>query len=287
MRTGRIEANPHFVAPRVPAPQTENPALAEGTMSMSGTFATYNGSSGSASGVNYGASCAGAGASLPSIEKRAVNSRNVVTAPPPAPGCDYTVRAKHQIKFKEVPTSPSPLLGWVAKKRTNYCLAPYRAWSSDLKTTHTYLYGYTCTGASSQKAIYDTLGRIVFSNDGYGVPVCLTAPGRVLNGDASWDYVQFWPCDIYNPYQRWELDDGRLRPVLRQDLTMEWYGYYGIMSSSATSLLNKMIILDSKNMSKDFLIKRSKLNTHWYEMGIAFYDRRNQRYYPDYSNVYN
>ncbi|UOX26777.1 hypothetical protein Psal104b_03240 (plasmid) [Piscirickettsia salmonis] len=61
----------------------------------------------------------------------------------------------------------------------------------------------------------------------------MTAPENVIKGDDKWDYVEFWPCDIHNTYQKWDVRDGKLKPRLNKDLSIQWYGDYGIISKSS------------------------------------------------------
>ncbi|WP_179861863.1 hypothetical protein [Piscirickettsia salmonis] len=99
-----------------------------------------------------------------------------------------------------------------------------------------------------------------------------TEVATLTGGEETLGYIEFWPCDIYNPYQRWELgDDGTLRPRLMPNLAVEWHHDYGAISKPPNNRPNNMIILDPKGMSKDFLTTRSKVNTTWYEIGLRYY----------------
>ncbi|WP_196215381.1 DUF1561 family protein [Piscirickettsia salmonis] len=226
-------------------------------------------------------SCASIGAYLPPpMRKRSINkvSDEMVhkALPPVAPGCDYTDNAVRKKNLKNLPTIQSQL------KAGGYCLAPTQAKTSNLLSASSYLYAQTCSNVEQQKAIYDSLGRIVFPKDAFGIPVCMTAPGNVVKGDDSWDYVKFWPCDIYNSYQRWIFKKGKIVPRLNQKLSIQWYGNYGIISKSGSN----DIALETKNMTKNFFFTPSKISTYWYEIGMRFYDKDDKTYYPTYHNVY-
>ncbi|APS84905.1 hypothetical protein AVM71_17655 (plasmid) [Piscirickettsia salmonis] len=43
------------------------------------------------------------------------------------------------------------------------------------------------------------------------------------------------------------------------------------------------IVLDANKMSKYFFKTPSKVNTFWYEIGMRFYDKSDNNYYPMYS----
>ncbi|ALB24474.1 hypothetical protein KU39_3p12 (plasmid) [Piscirickettsia salmonis] len=248
--TGEYINNPHFVAPSLPAPQTSNPADTSSEDADVDFFAYINNTSSSLeehtdtshATVNYAMSCAGTGASLPSTQKRSVNSGN--NTPRPAPRCDYSEKSLQKTKFKDLPTIPSQLI----TTQGGYCLAPTQSRDSSMKTSRSYLYAQTCSNVESQKAIYDTLGRVAFSKSQFGIPLCMTAPENVIKGDDKWDYVEFWPCDIHNTYQKWDVRDGKLKPRLNKDLSIQWYGDYGIISKSSGT----DIVLDANKMSKYF-----------------------------------
>ncbi|PEQ15093.1 DUF1561 family protein, partial [Piscirickettsia salmonis] len=285
--TGRTITNPHFVHTELPSQQIENPALTERALTDE-SFITYNATetteahtNNSPTSYSYAVSCASVGASLPSLkEKRSLDSMNKkIKVPPPAPGCDYSFKAAQNKKFKDLPTIPSQLI----TTQGGYCLAPTQSRDSSMKTSRSYLYAQTCSNVESQKAIYDTLGRVVFSKSQFEIPLCMTAPENVIKGDDKWDYVEFWPCDIYNPYQKWDVRDGKLKPRLNKDLSIQWYGNYGIISKSSGT----NIVLDANKMSKYFFKTPSKVNTFWYEIGMRFYDKSDNNYYPMYSGSYN
>ncbi|QGO68257.1 hypothetical protein Psal073_03325 (plasmid) [Piscirickettsia salmonis] len=283
--TADVIQNPHFVPQQTPPQQTVNPAIRIQETPIPTTFTTYNPNNDTTDtdgyGMNYGASCAGVAASFSSHrEKRSLdNPHGEKIDIPKAPGCNYSKEAAHKIRFKDLPTIPSQLI----TTQGGYCLAPTQSRDSSMKTSRSYLYAQTCSNVESQKAIYDTLGRVAFSKSQFGIPLCMTAPENVIKGDDKWDYVEFWPCDIYNPYQKWDVRDGKLKPRLNKDLSIQWYGNYGIISKSSGT----NIVLDANKMSKYFFKTPSKVNTFWYEIGMRFYDKSDNNYYPMYSGSYN
>ncbi|QGP53453.1 hypothetical protein PsalMR5_00867 [Piscirickettsia salmonis] len=222
--TGQTVANPYFVNTVLPPQQAENPAIASTQELEEEAFTSYNNASSSpdphANNVHiehsYAMSCAGVGASLPPMPKRSVHTVDEIRLPPAAPGCDYLPKAAHKTKFKDLPTIPSQLIDTTH----GYCLTPTQASTNSLASARSYLYAQTCSSAESQKAIYDTLGRVVFSKAEFGIPMCMTAPENVINGKSKWDYVEFWPCDLYNPYQRWTVKNGILKPRLNIKLSI-------------------------------------------------------------------
>lgn len=268
--------NPNFIQPTPPQRLEQNPLLGVDVPTEAFVYQPP-GTEGAEDLIEFDDirfGCSGAGASA--FGSR--NKRDKKTLPPPAPGCDYSAMAAKKIDIKELPTIYSRLV--TDYYGHPYCLSPTNAYTSSKYATRSYLYAKYCNSEEYQKAIYDTYGRIVFPKDYFGVQVCLTAPENVIAGTDSWDWVKLWPCDIKNPYQRWVIIDGKMRPKLNKSFAIQMDKYYGIISKSS----GDDIRLNPDKMTKNFFKAPSKPTTNWYEVGMSFVS--GSRYYPSPGHIY-
>ncbi len=258
--------NPHYIQPLFPEPQSINPI--NGT--MPDTIYGYVGSGATNNSVpvftSLSMSCAGIGAS----------KQNQKGALPPAKGCDYSEKAIITIE-REKPRMSKLVLS------DGYCLRPVNALAQSKMYQRSYLYLDYCK--DNEVAYYDLAHRIVFPLDQDGLEVCMTAPEHVLDSYTEWDYVQFWPCDIKNPYQRWFIRDGKIFSLLKPDLYVNIKGWYGVMSKKNN--YGSTYLLDKDRMSKYFFLQSSNIQSITTEIGISWVDPNGRRYYPSASVMSN
>lgn len=253
---GEFIENPHFVEQPTPPPQTINP-IDSGV--MPDTIYGYTGTNASVA-INasvalvdpYSSSCASIGASF---------SENREGKLPPAKGCNYS--PKGAIAIKSDGTYKTRL-----ELSDGYCLRPGLALTPSLLNQRSYLYVDYCD--DNNVAYYDGLKRIVFPSNQNGLEMCMTSPEQVVTGHTEWDWVQFWPCDINNPYQKWYIQNGKISSYLNPKLHINIKGWYGVMSKMNN--YGSTYLLDEKKMEKDFFSKKSSVQSIKKEIGIDWID---------------
>ncbi|MBL4914436.1 DUF1561 family protein [Shewanella schlegeliana] len=267
-QTSDIVYNPHYSQPPIPAPQTNNVILTNDVPTTIYGYQDYQSSTVNATTVlpaPYSSSCAGVGPS-------SGPSNSFQSA---APGCDLSTDVLKTIDLANRQTILSQLV-----ITAGYCLQPVNNVTKAAIWTRSYLWANNCDeNDSAQKAYYDIAGRIVFPADKDGIQVCLTAPENVIAGNTKWDYVQFWPCDVMNPYQTWIIRQGKLHPSLKPELNIRFNNkWYGMISDnnqygSAESL--------SPNKMTDGFFKSPSLPRYGTrEIGISWGGISGDAYYP-------
>lgn len=278
--------NPNYQAPPTPIPQEINPMLSE---SAPETLFGYSDPSQVAPYTSLGAlftlasSCTGTGASGIGAWSKLEKSLSI----PKAPGCLYDGTAKIKLNLDNIPTVTSKLIFEDVTKNPILCLQPINHATPSLGATRSYAYFEKCQ-EGQQSAYYDQASRIVFPKDKYGLEVCLTAPENVVQGDSKWDWVQFWPCDIQNIYQKWTITNKKLQSYANPKIELRKSSGYGIMSKGNWY---GNINLDQSSMTPNFFKSQSKIANHSYEIGLS-YSYKGARYYPTlasvaYSSFYN
>lgn len=264
---GQPVFNPNYVEPSRPQPQTENLVLTENVPNTVYGFADpqpHGDQATVAPPLAYSSSCA-------SVARHSSPSRYLTKPSLPKPSaCDLSQASLKTISFKETPTIISQL-----PVDTGYCLQPVGASTQALLWTRSYLWMDHCNNKSAQKAYYDIAGRIVVPKDEEGISVCLTAPENVLAGKTQWDYVQFWPCDLENPNQRWRIKNGKIYSQLEPDLYIKFSGWYGLMSQNNKEGYNSLLL--RKKMTQGFFDDPSMIGDSNIEIGLSW---NGSVYYP-------
>ncbi|MCG9627352.1 DUF1561 family protein [Vibrio mediterranei] len=267
-QTADLVYNPHYSQPPMPAPQTNNLIL---TRDIPTTIYGYQENASNESNATstlsapYSSSCAGVGP----------NSGPINTHRSAPPGCDLSAKPLTTIDLVNRPTILSQLA-----ITTGYCLKPVNVVTQAAIWTRSYLWASNCDSSDeTQKAYYDIVGRIVFPVDNDGIQVCLTAPENVIAGVTEWDYVQFWPCDVMNPYQKWLIVDGKLHPSLSSELYIRFSNkWYGMLSTN--NKYGSDELLSPTNMTKGFFATPSLPRYGTREIGISWGGLSGSSYYP-------
>lgn len=282
-RPGSVVENPHYIAPPRPVRQVLNPMLGDTMENASALGYEPDELAPVAASIAalalYASNCAGVGAS--GINEQGLRTAaNSSSAAPPAAHCNYTKHAVKKVTADQLPTTISKL---VVRTHTGaeYCLRPANARTPSALATRTYLYLDNCSDSvASQKAVFTLSGQIAFPQDDFGIPMCVTAPENVVGGSSQWDWVQLWPCDRANPYQKWIISKGRLYSQQNPSLYIQDKDFYGVMSKDNSGFDH---VLVSGKMPSRFFVDASKEITNWFEIGMNF-EQSNVRYYPTAQN---